>query len=53
MLGKLLALNMLLLPGDDVQTEAEYRRLYDAAWFRLAWIESIEDDLSVFERERG
>ena len=52
MLGKLLALNMLLLPGDDVQTEAEYRRHYDA-WFRLAWIESIENDLNVFECERG
>jgi hypothetical protein len=52
LLGKLLALNMPRLTGDDEQTEAEYRLLYDPAWFRLAWIQSIEDDLSVFERER-
>jgi hypothetical protein len=50
LLGKLLALNMLLLPGGVEWTEAEFRRLYDAAGFRLAWIESIEDDLSVIER---
>ena len=51
MLGTLLALNMLLLPGGVERTEAEFRRLYEDAGLRLAWIESIEDDLS--EGERG
>ena len=49
--GKLLDLNMLLLPGGVERTEAEFRRLYEGAGFRLARIVPTEGDLSVVEGE--
>lgn len=49
--GKLLDLNMLLLPGGVERTEAEFRRLYEAAGFRLTRIVPTEGDLSVIEGE--
>jgi hypothetical protein len=49
--GKLLDLNMLLLPGGVERTEAEFRRLYERSGFRLTRIISTEGDLSVIEGE--
>jgi hypothetical protein len=50
--GKLLDLNMLLLPGGVERTEAEFRRLYEAAGFRLTRIVPAQGDLSVVEGQR-
>jgi hypothetical protein len=47
--GKLLDLNMLLLPGGLERTEAEFRRLFDGAGFRLTRIVPAQGDLSVIE----
>jgi hypothetical protein len=47
--GKLLDLNMLLLPGGVERNEAEFRRLYQESGFRLTRIVPTEGDLSVIE----
>ncbi|MDB5351756.1 MAG: methylase RsmC [Planctomycetota bacterium] len=47
--GKLLDLNMLLLPGGVARTEEEFRRLFEGAGFRLARIVPTQGDLSVVE----
>jgi hypothetical protein len=47
--GKLLDLNMLLLPGGVERTDAEFGRLYEAAGCRLTRIVPTEGDLSVIE----
>jgi len=49
--GKLLDLNMLLLPGGVERTEAVFRRLFEGAGFRLSRIVPTEGDLSVIEGE--
>jgi hypothetical protein len=50
--GKLLDLNMLLLPGGVERTEDEFCRLYEAAGFRLTRIVPAQGDLSVVEGNR-
>jgi hypothetical protein len=50
--GKLLDLNMLLLPGGVERTEDEFRRLYEGAGFRLTRIVPAQGDLSVIEGRR-
>ena len=47
--GKLLDLNMLIMPGGVERTEDEFRRLYEAAGFRLSRVVPAQDDLSVIE----
>jgi len=49
--GKLLDLNMLQLPGGVERTDAEFRRLFEGAGFRLSRIVPTEGDLSVIEGE--
>ncbi len=47
--GKLLDLNMLIMPGGIERTEDEFRRLYEAAGFRLTRVVPARDDLCVIE----
>ena len=47
--GKLLDLNMLLLPGGVERTADEFRRLYEGSGFRLTRIVPTQGDLSVVE----
>ena len=47
--GKLLDINMLLIPGGRERTEAEYRDLFRRAGFRLSRIVPTGQDLSVIE----
>ncbi len=47
--GKLLDLNMLLIPGGKERTEGEYRALYTAAGFRLTSITPTASEVSVIE----
>ena len=47
--GKLLDLAMLLIPGGQERTEEEYRRLYEAAGFRLTRVVPTRADVSVIE----
>jgi hypothetical protein len=47
--GKLLDLNMLLIPGGKERTENEYRALYTAAGFRLTSITPTASEVSVIE----
>ena len=47
--GKLMDLNMMVLPGGLERTEAEFRHLYDQSGFRLTRIVSTDGDLSVIE----
>ena len=49
--GKLLDLNMLILPGGLERTAAEFRQLYQGAGFRLTRIVPTDGDLSVIEGE--
>jgi hypothetical protein len=49
--GKLLDLNMLLLPGGVERTADEFRQLYERAGLRLARIVPTQGDLSVVEGE--
>jgi hypothetical protein len=49
--GKLLDLTMLVLPGGQERTEAEYRRLFEAAGFRLARVVPTAQEVSVLEGE--
>lgn len=51
--GKLLDLNMLLLPGGVERTEDEFRQLYQDAGFQLTRIVPTQGDLSVVEGERA
>lgn len=51
--GKLLDLNMLLLPGGVERTEEEFRRLYAAAGIGLTRVVATEGDLSVVEGTWG
>jgi hypothetical protein len=51
--GKLLDLNMLLLPGGVERTEAEFRRLFEEAGFRLSRIVPTQGDLSVVVGQAG
>jgi hypothetical protein len=51
--GKLLDLNMLLLPGGVERTAEEFRRLYEGSGFRLSRIVPAQGDLSVIEGEPG
>jgi hypothetical protein len=48
---KLLDLNMLVFPGGQERTEAEYRQLYQAAGFRLRRIVPTRTEVSVIEGE--
>ncbi len=50
--GKLLDLAMLVIPGGEERTEEEYRRLYEAAGFRLSRIEPTRADVAVIEGRR-
>lgn len=47
--GKLLDLNMMVIPGGKERTEAEYRTLFAAADFRLASITPTQADVGVIE----
>lgn len=49
MFGKLLDLNMLVIPGGLERTEAEYRALFSAAGFRLNRIVPTSTEVSVIE----
>jgi hypothetical protein len=49
--GKLLDLNMLLLPGGVERTAEEFRLLYEGSGFRLTRIVPAQGDLSVVEGE--
>ena len=40
---------MLLIPGGKERTEDEYRKLYEAAGFRLSSITPTPSDVSVIE----
>jgi hypothetical protein len=51
--GKLLDLNMLLLPGGVERTAEEFRRLYEGAGFRLTRIVPTATDVSVIEGVPG
>jgi hypothetical protein len=48
-LAKLLDLAMLVIPGGQERTEAEYRKLYGAAGFRLTRIIPTQAGVSVIE----
>ena len=47
--GKLLDLTMLVIPGGEERTEEEYRKLYEAAGFRLTRIVPTKAEVSVIE----
>ncbi len=49
MFGKLLDLNMLVIPGGLERTESEYRELFAAAGFRLSRIVPTATEISVIE----
>ncbi len=51
--GKLLDVNMLLLPGGVERTAEEFSRLYEGAGFRLNRIVPTGGDLSVIEGVKG
>ena len=48
-LGKLVDLEMMLMPGGRERTEAEYAALFEAAGFRLTSITQTQSPLSVIE----
>jgi ubiquinone/menaquinone biosynthesis C-methylase UbiE len=50
--SKFMDLNMLVMTGGRERTESEFRRLYDAAGFRLTRIVPTESPFSVIEGER-
>jgi len=47
--GKLIDIEMLLLPGGRERTEAEFRRLFELAGFKLARVVPTRSPLSVLE----
>jgi hypothetical protein len=51
--AKLLDLAMLVIPGGQERTEAEYRKLYGAAGFRLTRIIPTQAGVSVIEGSKG
>jgi hypothetical protein len=51
--GKLLDLAMLVIPGGEERTEQEYRRLYEAAGFRLTRIVPTKAEVSVIEGQKA
>jgi hypothetical protein len=51
--GKLLDINMMVMPGGIERTEDEFRSLYEAAGFRLNQVVRTEGDLSVVEGFRA
>ena len=51
--GKLLDLAMLLIPGGQERTEEEYRRLYEAAGFRLVRTVPTAAEVRVIEGEKA
>ena len=51
--AKLLDLTMLVAPGGLERTEEEYRRLYQAAGFRLARVVPTAAEVCVIEGRRG
>lgn len=53
MFGKLLDLNMLVIPGGQERTEEEYRRLYAAGGFKLSRIVPTSTEVSVIEGVPG
>jgi hypothetical protein len=50
--AKFLDLTMMLIPGGQERTEAEYRRLYDATGFKLARIVPTASDVQVIEARK-
>src|SRR4029450_3668464 len=53
-LGKIIDLEMLVMPGGRERTEDEFRRLFDRAGYRLTRIIQTKSPLSVVEaRPRG
>jgi hypothetical protein len=52
MFGKLMDLTMLVVHGGMERTEDEFRRLFEAAGFRLTRIVPMASDVSVIEGER-
>lgn len=51
--GKLLDLAMLVIPGGEERTEDEYRKLYEAAGFRLTRIVATKVEVGVIEGEKA
>lgn len=50
--GKLLDLAMLVIPGGEERTEDEYRKLYQAAGFRLTRIVATQAEVGVIEGKK-
>ena len=48
-LGKMMDINMLVLPGGRERTEAEYAELFEKAGFRLTKVTPTESPVSVIE----
>ena len=48
-LGKIMDLEMLVMPGGQERTEAEFRALFDRAGFTLTRIVATKSPLSVIE----
>lgn len=51
--GKLLDLTMMVVPGGAERTEVEYRKLYEAAGFRLTKIVPTRAEVSVIEGRKN
>jgi hypothetical protein len=51
--GKLIDLEMLLMPGGRERTEEEFRSLFERAGFRLTKIVRTESPLCVIEARKG
>jgi len=51
--GKLLDLTMLVIPGGKERTDEEYRKLYEAAGFRLTRIVPTRGEVSVIEGKKA
>lgn len=51
--GKLMDLTMLVIPGGEERTAEEYRRLYEAAGFRLTRIVPTSTEVCVIEGEKA
>ena len=51
--GKLLDLAMMVIPGGEERTAAEYAKLYAAAGFRLTRIVPTAAEVSVIEGQKA
>jgi hypothetical protein len=51
--GKLLDLHMMVVPGGKERTEAEYRKLFEGAGFRLTRIVPTKAEVSVVEGKKA